>query len=63
MIFSSLSSQQDSTERPVTKPDDGRSISQNGAHLNILFHVVISLLYYEYWTDEQKYFYVYQNAL
>ena len=40
-------------------PDDGRSISRSVAHLNILVHDVINLLYYEYWTDKQKYFYVY----
>ena len=28
-----------------TLPDDGRSISQNVAHLNILVHDVINLLY------------------
>ena len=28
-------------------------------HENILVHGVINLLYYEYWTDKQKYFYVY----
>ena len=33
--------------------DDGRSISQNVAHLNIVVHDVINLLYYEYWTDKQ----------
>ena len=27
------------------RPDDGRSISQNVAHLNILVHDVINLLY------------------
>ena len=42
-------------------PDDGRSISRNVAHLNILVHDVINLLYYEYWTDKQKYLYVFQN--
>ena len=36
-------------------PDDGRSISRNVAHLNILVHDMINLLYYEYWTDKQKY--------
>ena len=40
-------------------PDDGRSISRNVAHLNILVHDVINFLYYRYWTDKQKYFYVY----
>ena len=39
-------------------PDDGRSITRNVAHLNILVHYVINVLYYEYWTDKQKYFYV-----
>ena len=29
-------------------PDDGRSISRNVAHLNILVHDMINLLYYEY---------------
>ena len=33
------------------------AISQNVAHLNILVHDVINSLYYEYWTDRQKYFY------
>ena len=40
-------------------PDDGRSISRNVAHLNILAHDMINLLYYGYWTDKQKYLYVY----
>ena len=31
------------------RPDDGRSISRNVAHLNILVHDVTNLLYYEYW--------------
>ena len=30
------------------QPDDGRSISRNVAHLNILVHDMINLLYYEY---------------
>ena len=38
-----------------------RSISRNITHLNILVHDVINLLYYEYWTDKQKYFYVYED--
>ena len=38
--------------------DDGRSISGNVVHLNILVHDVINLLYYQYWTDKQKYFYI-----
>ena len=42
--------------------DDGRSISRNAAHLNILVHDVINILYYEYRTDKQKYFYVYRNV-
>ena len=42
---------------------DGRSISQNVASVNILGHDLISLLYYEHWTEKWKYFYVYQNAL
>ena len=29
------------------------------SHLNILVHDMINLLYYEYWTDKQKYFYIY----
>ena len=29
-------------------PDDGRSISRNVAHLNLLVHDMINLLYYEY---------------
>ena len=33
-------------------------ISRNVAHLNVLVHDVINLLYYEYWTDKQKRFYV-----
>ena len=37
----------------------GRSISRNVAHLNVLVQDMINLLYYEYWTDKQKYFYVY----
>ena len=44
-------------------PDDGRSISRNVAHLNILVHDMINLLYYEYWTDKQKYLYVIQCKL
>ena len=28
-----------------------------------LFHDVINLLYYEHWTDKQKYFYVYKIVL
>ena len=43
-------------------PDDGRSISRNAAHLNMLVHDLINLLYYECWTDKQKYFYVYRNV-
>ena len=35
---------------------DGRSISQNVASLHILVH---DFLYYEHWTEERKYFYVY----
>ena len=38
---------------------DGRSISQNVASLHILVHDVINFLYYEHWTEERKYFYVY----
>ena len=45
------------------RPDDGRSISQNVAHLNILVHDMINLLYYEYWTDKQKYLYEYRIIL
>ena len=29
---------------------------------NILVHDVINWLYYEYWPDKQKYFYVYENS-
>ena len=29
------------------------------AHVNIVVHDMINLLYYEYGTDKQKYFYVY----
>ena len=29
-------------------PDDGRNISRNLPHLNILVHDVINLLYFEY---------------
>ena len=42
------------------RANDARSISRNVAHLNILVHDVINLLYYEYRTDKQKYFYVKQ---
>ena len=35
-----------------------QEILQNVAHLNILVHDVINLLYYEYWTDKKKYFYI-----
>ena len=28
------------------------------SHLNLLVHDMINLLYYEYWTDKQKYLYV-----
>ena len=35
-------------QRAGKKPDDGRSISRNVAHLNILVHDVINLLYYQY---------------
>ena len=31
---------------PIMGPDDGRSISRNVAHLNILVHDMINLLYY-----------------
>ena len=47
---------------PIIGSDDGRSISQNVAHLNIIVHDMINLLYYEYWTDKQKYLYVYLAA-
>ena len=33
------------------------------AHLNILVHDMINLLYYEYWTDKQKYLYVHLPKL
>ena len=39
-------------------PDDGRGISRNVVHLNILVYDVINLLYCKYWTDKQKHFYV-----
>ena len=42
---------------PIIWPDDERSISRNVADLNILVHDPINLLYYEYRTDKQKYFY------
>ena len=35
------------------RPDHGRSLPENVAHLNVLVHDVINLLYYEYWTDRQ----------
>ena len=35
----------------INRPDNGRIISRNVAHLNILVHGMISLLYYEYWTE------------
>ena len=41
-----------------TLPNAGRSIPRNIAQLNILVHDVINLLYYEYRTDKQNYFYV-----
>ena len=31
------------------------------AHLNILAHDMINLLYYEYWTDKQKCLYVWKK--
>ena len=37
-------------------PDDGRSISRNVAELNLLVYDVINFLFYENWTDKQKYF-------
>ena len=40
------------------RPDHGRSLPENVAHLNVLVHDVINLLYYEYGTDKQKYFYI-----
>ena len=43
------------------QPDDGRSISQSVASLNMLAHDMINLLYYEHWTDKWEYFYVYFN--
>ena len=33
------------------------------AHLNMLVHDMINLLYYEYWTDKQKYLYVHLSKL
>ena len=44
-IFTYIKTHSGETKRP----DDGRSISQNVAHLNILVHDVTNLLYYEYW--------------
>ena len=44
-------------------PDDRRSISRNVTCLNILVHDVIKLLYYEYWADRQKYFYIILQCL
>ena len=43
--------------------NDGRGISQNVAHLNMLVHDVINLFNYEHWTDKQKCFYVYFSVL
>ena len=37
--------------------DHGRNISRNVAYLSIHVHDVMNVLYYEYWTDKQKYFY------
>ena len=39
--------------------DDGRSICRNVAHLNILVHDMVNLLYDEYWTDKQNYLSLY----
>ena len=47
-----------SDDSPIIRPDGERSISQNLTLLNTLVHDVINLLYYEHWTDKQKYFYV-----
>ena len=41
----------------TTLSNDGRSISRNVAHLNILAHDVIKFLYYESWIRKHKYFY------
>ena len=41
----------------LTLLDDERSISQNVVS-NIIVHDLKNLLYYEYWTDKRKYFYV-----
>ena len=30
-------------------------------YVYILVHDMINLLYYEYWTDKQKYLYVYEG--
>ena len=44
-----MSSRLDEKKKKEKKrPDDGRSISRNVAHLNILAHDMINLLYYEY---------------
>lgn len=36
-----------------------RSVSLNVASLNILVYGMINLLYYDHWTGESKYFYVF----
>ena len=43
--------------------DFGGIISPILASLNTLAHDVINVLYYEHWTDEQKYFYVYSEIV
>ena len=40
----------------LPSPNNGRSISQNLASLNILVHDLINLLYYEHWTYKWKIF-------
>ena len=42
----------------LSSGNDGRSISQNVASLNIICHDVINILHYEHWSNKQKYFYV-----
>ena len=37
------------------------SLSCHEQVCNILVHDMINLLYYEYWTDKQKYLYVYKK--
>ena len=50
------------SEKPYIELEDYRQgvfqLAKTIAHLNILVHDMINLLYYEYWTDKQKYLYV-----